>query len=95
MTALPAWATNSELRRELTNRQIQWLAKSNELTRVRRGAYLTTEAWASLSVDDRVVLRIKAIAAVLGPAAVISHTSAARLHGLLTGRLQLERPHAT
>lgn len=95
MTALPAWATNAELRQELTDRQIQWLAKTNELTRVRRGAYLTTASWASLSLDDQAVLRIGAIAHALGPAAVISHTSAARLHGLMTGGLQLERPHAT
>lgn len=95
MTALPGWATNSELRRELTNRQIQRLATSNELTRVRRGTYLTTSAWASLSVDDQVVLRISAVADALGPSAVISHTSAARLHGLPTGQLQCDRPHAT
>jgi hypothetical protein len=79
----------------LTNRQIQSLSGSHELTRVRRGAYLSTSAWDSLSADDKVVLRIAAIADALGPAAVISHTSAARLHSLPTGRLQLERPHAT
>lgn len=95
MTELPGWATNAELRREMSDRQIQRLAASDELTRVVRGKYVATSAWAALSVDDRTLLRIATVAATLGPGAVMSHTSAARLHGLPTGLLQRDRPHAT
>lgn len=95
MTELPGWATNADLRREMSDRQIQRLAASDQLTRVVRGKYVATSAWAPLSVDDRSMLRIATVAAALGPNAVISHTSAARLHGLPTGLLQRDRPHAT
>lgn len=95
MSPLPRPSTTSELKSERSDRQVQQAVRSRELTRVRRGYYVTTSAWDSLSSVDQAVLVATTAAAKLGPAAVLSHTSAALLHGLPVGRLQVRRPHAT
>jgi len=95
MSPLPRPSTTSELQSDRSDRQVQQAVRAQELTRVRRGYYVATSAWRALSPDDQAVLLATTTAARLGPAAVLSHTSAALLHGLPVGRLQVLRPHAT
>ena len=95
MRPLPRPPTTSELQSELSDRQVQQAVRAQELTRVRRGYYVATSAWRALSPDNQAVMLATTAAARLGPAAVLSHTSAALLHGLPVGRLQVLRPHAT
>ena len=71
------------------------LRRSGELTRVRRGAYVPT-------VDDRLrerearhALTVRAAVAQLPTESVVSHSSAAVLHGLPVWNIPLNRVHVT
>ncbi len=56
--------------------------------RLRRGVYVPTARWLEVAADPRArhLLRCAAALAVLGPGPVLSHTSAARFHGLVLPR---------
>jgi predicted transcriptional regulator of viral defense system len=81
---LGAGYAEHEIRREL---------RVGTLVRVGRGAYLRH----TLPSDggQRHALRVRAAVADLAPGSVISHVSAAVLHGLPTWGLGLDRVHAT
>ncbi|WP_314103126.1 type IV toxin-antitoxin system AbiEi family antitoxin domain-containing protein [uncultured Frigoribacterium sp.] len=53
-----------------------------ELVRLRPGAYVLTSTWAAAGVDERHRLRIRAAAAASRTPVVVSHVSAAVLHGM-------------
>lgn len=95
MSELPRFSTHGDLRLELSSRQIQRLVDTNVLTRIRRGCYISAAIWSALSIDDKGALAVRAAAAALAPVAVLSHTSAAVLHGLPTGLMRRDRIHVT
>jgi len=53
-----------------------------ELVRLRPGAYVAASTWAAAGVDERHRLRIRGAAAASRTPVVVSHVSAAVLHGL-------------
>jgi len=70
--------------------QIRTLASRGELIRLDRGVYAPAERVSSVAATDRGALALRAAAALatLGPQAVASHDTAARLQGLaLLGRV--------
>lgn len=67
--------------------------RDGELVRVRRGSY--TSCSAPENKERRHLLRIRAVYPDLAPGTVISHSSAALLHGLPTWSLPLERVQVT
>lgn len=69
------------------------MRREGELTSIRRGAYLSGRHPEEPHEGHRYAVR--AAAAELCPLAVISHVSAAVLHGLPTWRTPLTRVHAT
>jgi hypothetical protein len=75
------------------DRELRRLLRDGELTPIRRGAYLPGEA-----PDDPEVRHLAQIAAAarqLGPGAVLSHQSAAVLHGWDLWRAPLQRVQVT
>lgn len=57
-------------------------AARGELVRIRRGVYVRTERWQMLSADQRYRAFCRAVALTAGDECVLSHDSAAALHGL-------------
>jgi hypothetical protein len=83
---LDAGVTDDELRR---------LRRQRRLTVVRRGAYVTAD---DVRLDDQVgrhVLAVRAAVERLARGAVVSHASAAALHGLTMWQVPLRRVHVT
>jgi hypothetical protein len=83
------------LRRGLSSDDLERLRRQGELTRVRRGAYARPVPEAS--VEERHRLLVAATLPQLGHEGVVSHVSAAALHGLpiwpdVAGRVHLTRP---
>jgi hypothetical protein len=76
----------------LTSPEVQRLVARGDLVRVRRGAYIEDRI-----TDPRAVHRIQAIAAAhdLASGAVLSHVSAAVVHGLPIWALDLDRVTVT
>ena len=72
----------------LTPDQIRWALSSRRWTALRRGHYVTTEHLLVLAHDVRAMHTLQARAALmhLGCAVVISHRSAAVLHGIVLHR---------
>jgi Transcriptional regulator, AbiEi antitoxin len=89
----------SQLRaRGLNDDDLARLRRRGELVRVRRGAYALPskiEPVDSWDAEDRHRLMIAATAPQLGAGAVISHASAAVLHGLPTWPEALSRVHVS
>jgi hypothetical protein len=66
-----------------TERQLKTLTRpGGHWTVLRRGVYAETELVGALSDDDRYLLGVHAVAVSTWTTAVISHTSAAAVHGL-------------
>ncbi len=63
--------------------------------RIRRGAYAEASVWNGLDESGRHLLRCRAVGAVLGPSAVLSHSSAAVVHGLPVWGVDLDVVHVT
>jgi len=81
------------LRRGLTNDDLERLRRQGELTRVRRGAYAVPLVDAS--VEERHRLLVAATLPQLDRDAVVSHVSAAALHGLPLWPEEAARVHLT
>lgn len=79
----------------MTDSEIRHARASGRLVRVAAGAYLSDEHFAEL--DGPALYRIRIAAAVQSrpPGVVVSHTSAALLHGMDLGDVSLERVHLT
>ncbi|WP_232512577.1 MULTISPECIES: type IV toxin-antitoxin system AbiEi family antitoxin domain-containing protein [Rhodococcus] len=83
-TALASGMTDSEIRRAV---------RAGELERLEPGVYLHRDD--SLDELDRYRVRVRSVGAVLAPGTVISHESAAVLHGLALWKPDLTRVHVT
>jgi len=81
---LAAGVSSDEVRRAL---------RDGELTPLRRGAYLTAPP--PEFADERHLLLLRAAREHLVPEAVVSHVSAALLHGIELWRTPLDRVHVT
>lgn len=65
-----------------SRRRLARAAIAGEQLRLARGAYVSAAEWAALDSRERYLLRIRAYADAPGRAPVLSHASAAALHGL-------------
>ncbi len=83
---LAAGVTDDELRR---------LRRSRRLTTVRRGAYVPTDEARLSDPVARHVLAVRAAVAKVSPGSVVSHVSAAAVHGLTMWDVDLCRVHVT
>lgn len=77
----------------LTTTELRGLRRSGALTSVRRGAYLHGPRPDDLAA--RHLLAVRAAVAQLGADSVLSHVSAAVVHGLPLWSVRLDRVHAT
>lgn len=87
------------LRRELiaagtTDAEIRTAVRRERLTPLATGAYAETQRYRELERDDRYVLKVRA-AASRSPGLVVSHASAAALHGLPQYGLDRSAVHLT
>ncbi|HET9647225.1 MAG TPA: type IV toxin-antitoxin system AbiEi family antitoxin domain-containing protein [Microlunatus sp.] len=87
------WTTNELRRRGFESPELARLVRSGELTRIRRGAYGPPEPQAPPVTLHRRL--IEASIGELGPGAVLSHGSAAVMHGLPVWATAIERVHVT
>lgn len=90
--------SGSVLRREalelgLTRDEIERYLARGVLVRVRRGAYASGAHWAGLSAEERHVVRARAVLRALPRPAVLSHVSAAIMHGLPVWGADLSTVH--
>jgi len=65
------------------------------LIRIRPGAYVEREAFLALSPEEQHIVRVRALAAVSSEQPIVSHWSAAVLHGLPVLRPRLTAVHVT
>lgn len=75
--------------------EIRRARRRGDLRPVRRGAYLDGADASLRDAVGRHRARVQAVAGQLGPWAVVSHVSAAVLHGLPVWNLPLDRVHVT
>lgn len=66
----------------ISRRGIQQLCADGVLTSIRRGVYVTAECWRNAGADERYRLLVRATVLVAERPPVLSHQSAAVLHGL-------------
>jgi hypothetical protein len=76
-----------------TDRELQRMRLGGTLTSLRRGAYAVGPP--PDDPEDRHALEVRAACGFLGADAVVSHASAAVLHGLPAWGMALDRVHAT
>jgi hypothetical protein len=97
MTAdLPGlWLRPQLLAAGYSDDDLRRLRRTGGLTRVRRGAYVPAVDERLRGRETRHALTVRAAVAQLPTQSVISHTSAAVLHGLPIWRMPLDRVHVT
>lgn len=78
-----------------TDGDIRTATKSGSIERIRRGAFAKTTTLASCSAEDRHILQVRAHAAAARSELVVSHQSAALVHGLPMWSPDLQRVHFT
>jgi len=66
----------------VTSDTLRGLCRSGVLHGIRRGVYVTAERWRAAGVDERYRLLVRATVLAAGRIPVLSHQSAAVLHGL-------------
>ena len=79
----------------VTDSEIRHARDSGRLVRIAAGAYVSDERFAALDAPALHRARIAAALQSRPPGIVVSHTSAALLHGMDLGDLSLERVHLT
>lgn len=77
------------------DRHLRALLRAGTIVRIRHGSYSPTATWRTLTAEERLVVRSRAVLAHLGPGFALSHTSAAALHGLDLFGLDRETVHVT
>ena len=77
-------SSSDAVRVGLTPVQLDGLARSGQLVRVRRGAYVLRDAHDSATAEERYCLRVKAILRTRPSMDAASHHAAALLHGVDT-----------
>lgn len=75
--------------------ELRRLGRNGTLTHLRRGAWTRPAPDPASTLEDRHRLLTGAVAAQVRPGAVVSHVSAATLHGLPVWKDQLDRVHLT
>ncbi|KOS57317.1 hypothetical protein [Rhodococcus rhodochrous] len=83
------------VRSGLTEDEIRQALRTGALERLDAGVYLPREIAADLDDAGRHLVRVRAAAAKLGPEAVVSHTSAAVVHGFALWRPDLTLVHVS
>lgn len=74
--------------------EVQRSVRAGRLVVVRKGCYVARSALPD-AADERYAMRVRATGPALAPDAVISHVSAAAVHGLPLWGIGLERVHVT
>jgi predicted transcriptional regulator of viral defense system len=87
---LGVFISQEALRVGYTVEQIRAELGSRRWTRLRKGVYIGTPDLAAADDRDRHLIDCVAVLLSLGPGPVLSHTSAARLHGLIVPRRHLQ-----
>jgi hypothetical protein len=77
------------------DRALQAARRAGRIVRVRQGAYVFADTWVPMSPEERHLTLVRAVMRLLGPRAVVSHHSAALLHGLDLWGVDLSRAHVT
>ncbi|MBO0826343.1 MAG: type IV toxin-antitoxin system AbiEi family antitoxin domain-containing protein [Streptosporangiales bacterium] len=100
LTALAAeqdgvFTRGQAVRRGVDDAELGRLVKRRELIRLRRGAYLPAVLHDEADAVGRHLLLIRAVRLSLRERVVLSHASAAVLHGLTLWRVDLSRVHVT
>jgi len=75
--------------------EIQRLVRRGAWVRVRRGAYIERTAWATADADERHLLKARAVLLALADGSVLSHDTAALVHGLPNWGLDLRQVRVT
>lgn len=90
------WLDHSTLQQSgITTQEIRWLREHDELQPIRCGRYVISEDWKRCDEQARHGLRAGEVGHFVGSAAVLSHASAAVLHGLPVTGIDLRRAHLT
>lgn len=79
----------------VTDGELQRLRRARNITRIRRGAYLPADDERLRTPEARHALLVRATVAALAAGSVMSHASAAVLHGLPLWNVDLGRVHVT
>lgn len=100
LTALAAaqngvFTRGQALARGVDDAELGRLVKRRELIRLRRGAYVPTAVYDDADIMGRHLLLIRAVRLSLRERVVVSHLSAAVLHGLALWDVDLSRVHVT
>jgi hypothetical protein len=77
------------------DRALRAARRAGQIVRVRQGAYVFGDTWAPMTPEQRHLTLVRAVMRLLGPRAVVSHHSAALLHGLHLWGVDLGRAHVT
>lgn len=78
-----------------TDGELNRSCRAGQLTRIRPGIYASGAGFDALSAHERHIVQVTAAAHAHGDEAVISHISAAALHGLPLWNVDLRRVHVT
>jgi hypothetical protein len=79
----------------VTDGELQRLRRSRSVTRVRRGAYVPADDERLREPESRHALLVRATVSRLAAGSVVSHVSAAVMHGLPVWNVPLGRVHVT
>lgn len=89
------FTTAQALRAGIAADEITMLVRRGQWTRLRRGSYVSADTWAGATSEQRHRLRVRAVALALRAPTVVSHHSAAVLHGLRLHQVPLDVVHVT
>lgn len=78
-----------------TDRELRRMRRSGELTDVRRGSYAVPDDERLATPEGRHAMLVEATLPRLAPGAVVSHVSAAVLHGLPVWNIPMRHVHGT
>ncbi|MFT4081734.1 MAG: type IV toxin-antitoxin system AbiEi family antitoxin domain-containing protein [Nocardioides sp.] len=77
------------------DKQITRVVRAGTWHRIRRGAYVLTDAWRAMTATQRHRVRASAVLRSLGPCVALSHTSGVVRHDIECWGLNLDRVHVT
>jgi hypothetical protein len=79
----------------VTDGELQRVRRAGDIVRIRRGAYLPADDERLRHPESRHLLLVRSMISSLAAGSVVSHVSAAVLHGLPVWRVELDRVHVT
>lgn len=77
------------------DRQLRSSMRAGHIVRIRQGAYTTADVWAGADQVERHRLQCHAVLGTHGDGIVLSHTSAAVMHGISVWNSDLSQVHVT